>query len=416
MGFEAWFGLELRNTNAVKAITQEFIIRLGRLLEELGKVMKQGADLAIDDKQFFKPDNAADECSSVSGFVGFTSRIFSGEGNLRETWGTLYCITKLRGTRSLNVALGQISEEAFEQVAKRAQFGPCASAHFSARKQIADRFNAFKAEGLGDFSPQNLAHFIFPSHESWVRFTFPGPDWKAARTWRGACERRSLTIRMARHLEPPLSEEEERRLMAICRQESEKAQGSSREDEKELRQEERQPSAVADKSCQVSWYPGEGCYTLATDDNPFIEISKRLGWRIVAGPSGTTADVMTIAGYLGFKGYDFVMLRLAMLAWMLPAQDHSLFEILLAADPYMAGRKDYLQSLDIKFDDKELSRIWPQDLSYVPDWAGGFTFNESLTVNDAIQAAYFNMRSRTIQKLYGRGRRTKSRRVRDSES
>ena len=47
------------------------------------------------------------------------------------------------------------------------------------------------------------------------------------------------------------------------------------------------------------------------------------------------------------------LLRLTMLAWMLPTDDHSLYEIMLGAEPYMSDEFKIAQGLD------DLKRLWP---------------------------------------------------------
>ena len=52
----------------------------------------------------------------------------------------------------------------------------------------------------------------------------------------------------------------------------------------------------------------------------------------MAGASGTAANLMLLAKLLGLTPAQLAELRTAMLAWMLPTDDHSWLEIMLGAD------------------------------------------------------------------------------------
>lgn len=56
----------------------------------------------------------------------------------------------------------------------------------------------------------------------------------------------------------------------------------------------------------------------------------------MAAPSGTTDRFMTLAHLLGMPDADLPMLKKAMMAWMLPAHDHSFLEITMGAEPHCA--------------------------------------------------------------------------------
>ena len=92
--------------------------------------------------------------------------------------------------------------------------------------------------------------------------------------------------------------------------------------------------------CKLHWYPGKNCYTI--EDVPFasgtpgyLQRAKKLGYRTVAAASGTTANILQYALMLGFTAEEMVLVRLTMAAWMLCTNDHSLYEIMLGAAPYM---------------------------------------------------------------------------------
>jgi len=78
-----------------------------------------------------------------------------------------------------------------------------------------------------------------------------------------------------------------------------------------------------------------------------------LGYRTAAAVSGTTANVLQMATLLGFSADERVVLRAAMLAWLLPQDEHSLFEVMLAAEPYVPEAYRTVGGLD------DLGRLWP---------------------------------------------------------
>lgn len=84
------------------------------------------------------------------------------------------------------------------------------------------------------------------------------------------------------------------------------------------------------------WIPGESWYRAQVDSALSTKASK-IKATLRAGISGTTDMYLHAAQYLGMhKEPDLQKVRLAMLAWMLPARDHSFYEIMLSAtqDPY----------------------------------------------------------------------------------
>jgi hypothetical protein len=120
--------------------------------------------------------------------------------------------------------------------------------------------------------------------------------------------------------------------------------------------------------CKLHWYPGKLCYKLldakfsapgATPVIPgYTSRAQKLGYRMVAAVSGTTANVLQYAHMLGFTPQQLVLLRLAMAAWMLPSNDHTLYEIMLGAAPYLKAvqKAQVIQDLD------DLGRMFPADL------------------------------------------------------
>ncbi len=61
------------------------------------------------------------------------------------------------------------------------------------------------------------------------------------------------------------------------------------------------------------------------------DMEKKNNIRIVNGISGTTLRMMKTAKWLGLKGKDLMNFRLALMGWMLPTDDHSLWEIIIGS-------------------------------------------------------------------------------------
>ena len=74
----------------------------------------------------------------------------------------------------------------------------------------------------------------------------------------------------------------------------------------------------------------------------------------VAAPSGTTANVLNLAVLFGFTPEELGVLRLTMCAWMLATDDHSFFEIMLAAQPHMPPELQMSVGLH------DFGQLWPR--------------------------------------------------------
>lgn len=77
-------------------------------------------------------------------------------------------------------------------------------------------------------------------------------------------------------------------------------------------------------------------HPLSDDANRYLSVVEQLKIPVVAGLSGTMDQMMTMAGFvgIGFDGDEKYLLRLAMLAFMLPSGDHSAHEILQASKSF----------------------------------------------------------------------------------
>lgn len=187
------------------------------------------------------------------------------------------------------------------------------------KMEINSRFDEIEAANAEGQSPNYMPDIYIGDYDSWSRFdfalTYEKTHWEAARTYKNC----SQTTADVESQVPALSE----------------------------RELESQNCTVEDfYSCQLKWYPGETCYHLAeageyTDSKGnkyagYDTIAKKFGYRMTAGPSGTTAAFMKIFSYLNVSSSeDRVKLRDALLTWMVRTNDHSIFEISLAAEPFM---------------------------------------------------------------------------------
>lgn len=128
-------------------------------------------------------------------------------------------------------------------------------------------------------------------------------------------------------LRPPLSRRE---LSYQCGSEARNASGGAADPEGGIR---------AQRSCRLLWQPGASCYRLL--DTPigalasFPERARRLGYVALAGVSGTTANTLQLAVLLGADESELLLLRLAMLGWLVLSNDHSVWEVLLAAETFV---------------------------------------------------------------------------------
>eukprot|EP00742_Colponemidia_sp_Colp-10_P004691 GILJ01005003.1.p1 GENE.GILJ01005003.1~~GILJ01005003.1.p1 ORF type:complete len:1401 (-),score=258.18 GILJ01005003.1:259-4374(-) len=93
----------------------------------------------------------------------------------------------------------------------------------------------------------------------------------------------------------------------------------------------------------VNWFPGR--YKVRLNYSPlndekeniwnsfdWVNLNKRIGHRVLAGPSGTADLFMQAASLFKFSLEEKLALRLALLAWM--QDDHSFIEVMAACEPY----------------------------------------------------------------------------------
>ena len=356
--FEHMLGNSLRETPAVAWATREFVRRVHAFITGGAELNGTSADDALATAFI------SSKCDqSNTGWVGPSLPAIKRaleSGNIRETWALMYVLTKTNYFTELMLSLLSPRPGDAPPIATpeslAARFGMSGS-------EIADRWElvkATKAVGNSDVEyAQGMPDFLYESFTSWVRFDFPSFDhagrvlWRAARTYKasgcGAVSMRSDDP----SIEPPLSAAE---LAYQC--------GS------------------ATSPCHLHWKPGALCYDLpnvswvlpatSPTEPPRVvpglnERAARLGYRSAAAASGTTANMLQLAALLGFSSDELVILRATMAAWMLPTDDHSFFEILLGADPYMPAAHQMVMGLD------DLRVLWPPKATLRTTHGGAFS-------------------------------------------
>lgn len=89
---------------------------------------------------------------------------------------------------------------------------------------------------------------------------------------------------------------------------------------------------VLDPDTALKWREGYTCWGIKTDSAWYRAVALDRGFPVIAGISPTAARMMSVFGWItppGVRARDFLR---AVIAWMLPLGDHSLYEILRGAD------------------------------------------------------------------------------------
>ncbi|MEV6376161.1 hypothetical protein [Micromonospora musae] len=84
----------------------------------------------------------------------------------------------------------------------------------------------------------------------------------------------------------------------------------------------------------------EGIVAHDTDHGPWAWWVGRDGFPVIDGVSGTTARMLTAARFIGLDGLQLERFLSGLMGWMLPARDHSLFEILRGSEIAGVARVD----------------------------------------------------------------------------
>ena len=104
-------------------------------------------------------------------------------------------------------------------------------------------------------------------------------------------------------------------------------------------QAELQPDSASNGQTPTQWVSGENWYRSQVDSK-MTEQASKVKAKLRSSISGTTDMFLHASQYLGMSTpKDLAKVRLAMLAWMLPARDHTFYEIMTAATQY--GLTDY---------------------------------------------------------------------------
>lgn len=321
-GFEMLIAHALVKTDVVHDATAEFVHRLTKgFLDPVAHLLNKTKDEVLEDA--FGKGTGCDQTNT--GYAGndlTTIKNVLSEGNFREVWALLYCMTKIN---YFSTALSQVltdgkstdSLTGLDMIAVNERWGLMQ-----------------KTNTLPDHAQyaQGFPNFQWPSFNSWARFNFPAvsidntPLWEGARKWNGGQTAKLQSDDPS--IFPPLSQEE---IKYQCGEEA---------------------------SCELKWFPGCRSYTLfdapvAEGVEGFVSRVTQLGWRTGAGPSATTANMLQLGKLLGFRPDEMVLLRVTMLAWLLDSDDHTLFEILLGAATEMP------KELELQFEMEDFSQIWP---------------------------------------------------------
>ncbi len=80
--------------------------------------------------------------------------------------------------------------------------------------------------------------------------------------------------------------------------------------------------------------------------NDVKKLQRELGFFLIAGMSGTTGRMLNTVKWLGFNHEDLLNFRLALMGWMLPEEDHSLYEILTGSHMVGVRGKEVLTDAD----------------------------------------------------------------------
>jgi hypothetical protein len=89
---------------------------------------------------------------------------------------------------------------------------------------------------------------------------------------------------------------------------------------------------------RVGWIAGKFGYLIEPGSSPLWFMSQIVGLGTAAGVSGSTYVMLSTAETLNFQMEDLALLRLALMGWMIPFQDHSMLEVMMGAHRSFPGR------------------------------------------------------------------------------
>ena len=355
--FEHALGQGLRSTTAVQFVTQELGQRLLKAVV--------GADAAADQmrkalrdetlRKAFAPAHFGKKNTGYAGSDAADIESALGGGQIREVWAYAYALTE---TRWLD-----------DDVAKNlaAPSGPAALhsrgldvAALRERLRLVNETLKLPASRQSD---QGIQHLGSPGFESWVRFDTDASKGDGTLLWHACRVHNTACPETFGESGPGLSG-------CIDSRRSDDPTIVPRLSDAELKY---QCDGAA--SCTLAWQPADKTFDLCTDSTckfgdvnsgevpGFAARAELLGYRTVSGPSDVAQNLLQYATYLGFSADWLPLLRLALLAWMLPTDDNSLWEIMLGAEPYIAPLSDggrFTLSEQSPLDD--LTALCPRDL------------------------------------------------------
>lgn len=340
--FEHALGEGLAASTPVKAATREFASRLYALIVNGSHALNNQSE-ADSLLEAFAAKCNAHNTGYIGAFPGKMRQVLTVEGNIREVWGLVYCLTKSK--HKLGALLHGLPAD-FHHQHLGADAGARANAAITDRRALIQKTQRLEVDSY----TWGVPDFIFPPMDSWARFNFDAKTangstfmWRGARQFVGTCAE-SERLSDDPSIWPPLSAAE---LEVQC-------PGESR--------------------CKLQWFPGKRCFDLV--DTPldgeqgYVRLAQSLGYRMAAGPSATTANVLQLALLLGFSPSDLVIFRATMVAWMLPVDDHSFFEIMLGADALIPPAF----RMPVGYGD--LAQLWPRNLSLRSSWGPSFASSE----------------------------------------
>ncbi len=122
----------------------------------------------------------------------------------------------------------------------------------------------------------------------------------------------------------------------------------------------------------IPWEKGTGYYDVLIGSQT-EKLARGVRARLVAGVSGSTDLMLHAAAHLNFSQPNMKKLRLAMLAWMLEAEDHSFLEIMEASRacglPFIRGNT--------------AGEMYEIDENFTPKYASDFQMNFKSMLKDA---------------------------------
>ncbi len=326
---EYLLGKSLRDTSGVQWVSQRFLDQMVSVVQKSAAALN---GTTPDDALLgaFGSGGDAHNTGYVGPNLGAIRTAISPGGNIREKWALVYILI---GNKYFDTVVGPVAAQANQTgdtsfIENELKMD---SASLLQRFTDVERTNTALNESLR--YSNGIPSYSFEPFNSWSRFLFDGPP----NTWSGCrqhlpdgCQETSL-FSNSTSIYPPLSKNE---LQYQCGNAS---------------------------SCKLQWYPGALCYNIT--DTPFnasaagyVARAAALGYRVAAGPSGTTANMLELARLFGFSKSELVLMRLAMAAWMLPTNDHSFYEILLGADDFMPDGFKMVQGLS------DLEMLMPSDV------------------------------------------------------